>query len=480
MISHRKTVRIRIQAIFACVLAFGCTEAIGHQEEYRALWIDTWNEGLLDADSTRLTVSRAREHGFNTLFVEVSKVMDAYYRSDILPRATNLSDPKFDPLGAVLHLAKPNHPKLPNLEVHAWMVALRVWKDKPMPSPNLRPAHVMRAHPDWISKNHRGARFDGGNYFLDPGHPEVQDFIVEVAKEIVRKYPVDGLHLDYIRYPGNEWGYNPVALERFRGETGVTGTPEPTDELWSAWRRKQVTDIVKRITTEIHAIRPQVKLSAATITWGDVPEGKFEKTRAYVDALQDWIGWLKAGYIDIAVPMNYKRNNDALQARDFVHWIQLAEQNKNGRHHVVGLGAWFNALDDSCRQCDVARVHKTDGFAFFSYNQLEKNGRPNAHVLRELSGKAFKRGQAGVPPAYWLEYPRTGTLAGVDPKGRGGYPVLLMDRQGKVLARVRTSAGGHFSFHNLPPGVWLAQVGEASILSEPIRVDRGRVSRVKF
>ncbi len=463
-------------ALSLCIGLSGYTHTV---PEYRALWIDTWNEGLLDADSTRLTISRAREHSFNTVFVEVSKVMDSYYQSNLLPRAKNLTDPAFDPLGAVMHFAKPTHPSLPPLEVHAWMVALRVWKDKPLPDPNSKPAHVMRAHPDWISKNHRGARFDGGNYFLDPGHPGVQDFIVAVAKEIVGKYPVDGLHLDYIRYPGNEWGYNETALSRFRKETGFKGTPNPTDELWSSWRRKQVTDIVKRINTEIHAIRPTVKLSVAAITWGDVPNGNFKKTRAYLDALQDWVGWQQSGYIDISVPMNYKRNTDALQARDFIHWVQLAEKNKKGRHHIVGLGAWFNALEDSSRQCDVARAHRADGIAFFSYNQLEKNGRPHPQVMRDIARKTLKK-PVPVPIANWLTQPQRGTMAGVDPKRRGGYPVLLLDKNGEVKARVRTAARGHFSFHNLPPGTWQAKVGEASIFSQPTRVHPGRVSRVKF
>lgn len=447
--------------------------------EYRALWIDTWNDGILDAESTRLTVARAREHNFNSLFVEVSKVMDAYYQSDLLPRAKNLKDPSFDPLGAVLHHARPRQGNLPPLEIHAWIVALRVWKDKPLPDENSRPAHVLRAHPDWVSKNHRGARFDGDNYFLDPGHPEVQDFIVAAAREIVTKYPVDGLHLDYIRYPGNDWGYNETALARFRAETGVQGTPSPKDELWSSWRRKQVTDLVKRIAVEVHTIRPRAKLSAATITWGDVPGGDFTKTRAYNDALQDWIGWLQAGYIDVAVPMNYKRNTDANQARDFLHWVELVEKHKKDRHHIVGLGAWFNTLEDSMRQISASRGREAEGFAFFSYNQMEKTGRPQPQVMRDLSRSVLK-GHRPIPRSHWLENPRTGKLAGVDPKRRGGYPVLLLNDRGEKVARGRTSAGGHFSFFNLPPGTWRAQVGEASILSQPVQVGPGRVSRVQF
>ena len=111
MISGRRKTLHRLVLIgLLCWSGMGKCWAV--TQEYRALWVDTWNEGILDPDSARLTVARAREHSFNALFVEVSKVMDAYYRSDLLPRGKNLKDPQFDPLGTVLHFAKPSHPDL--------------------------------------------------------------------------------------------------------------------------------------------------------------------------------------------------------------------------------------------------------------------------------------------------------------------------------------------------------------------------------
>jgi uncharacterized lipoprotein YddW (UPF0748 family) len=446
--------------------------------EYRALWVDTWNPGILDAEQAKLTVSRAQNHNFNTLFVEVSKTMDAYYNSEMLPRATNIQN-GYDPLATVLHYAKAPSGRTRPLEVHAWIVALRAWKDKPLPSTSLNPPHVMRKHPDWVSKNYRGARFDDDNYFLDPGHPEVQDFICAIAREIVSKYPVDGLHLDYIRYPGNQWGYNEVALKRFQQELGRKDIPKPEDAEWSAWRRQQVNNLVRRISSEIHEIRPQVELSAAAITWGDVPGGDFTKTRAYNDALQNWVGWMEAGYLDIAAPMVYKRSRDSLQARDFVDWVKLGNQTKSNRHFIAGLGAWFNPLSDTGRQVDVALKHGSEGVCFFSYNQLENTDRTSPYVLRDISGSIFKA-PAPIPRADWLERPTTGTLAGADPKRRGGYPVLLLDERGQKRAEIRTDANGHFAFFGLPPGTWRAQVGRASILSEPVRIQRGKVSRALF
>jgi uncharacterized lipoprotein YddW (UPF0748 family) len=449
------------------------------QPEYRGLWVDTWNPGILDESSTRLMVERSRQHNFNTLFVEAVKTMDAFYTSSLLPRGQGIA-PDFDPLATVLRFAKSPNPKVRPLEVHAWVVAMRVWKDKPFPPRGANPQHVIHAHPEWLSKTNGGSKQDAeSNHFLDPGHPEVQDFLVEVCKEIVRKYAVDGLHLDYIRYPGSEWGYNTVALNRFLKETGRNDLPEPRDEQWSSWRRLQLTNLVKRISVEIHAIRPQLKLSAATITWGGVPGKDFTKTRAYQETFQDWVAWIREGYLDLNVPMNYKRANHAIQTQDFVDWVTLARATNTNRHLIVGLGAWMNPLDATSRQTAVARRMKSEGVALFSYNQLESSARAQAPLMREVSGKMFKSSTV-LPTAPWLKNPTTGVITGLDPKGRSHYPVLLLSSNKKELARTRTDANGYFHFFNVKPGSYLSQVGLASILSEPVKVTPGKIQRARF
>ncbi len=447
--------------------------------EYRALWVDTWNPGILDVPSAQLTVERARQHNFNTLFVEVCKTMDAYHNSALLPRGQNLSS-GYDPLGTVLYFAKSKNPKVRPLEVHAWVVALRAWKDKPLPKEAGTPRHVLHSHPEWLSKTVSGDGTDEEkNRFLDPGHPGVQDFLVAVCKEVVKNYPVDGLHLDYIRYPGPEWGYNPVALERFQRETGRNDVPAPKDEQWSAWRREQVTSLVKRISAEIHAIRPTIELSAATIAWGGVPNRDFTQTKAYQDALQDWVGWIQNGYIDMSVPMNYKRANNPTQAQDYVDWVSLARATNTGRHVIMGLGAWMNPLDATSRQAAVARRMRADGIALFSYNQLESSARAQAPLMREISGRIFK-GTDSTPTPTWLRNPSEGIVAGSDPRHRSGYPVLLLDARKQQIARTQTDANGNFYFFGVQPGSYTAKVGLASILSEPLKVSAGKVNRARF
>lgn len=474
--SAKPIFRILIAGLAACCLL--CP--IQAKPEYRALWVDSWNPGMTDPGSCKLMVSRARQHNFNTLFVEVCKTMDAYYKSKILPAGTGINPPGFDPLLATLRHAKPKDPKIRNLDVHAWVVALRAWKDKPYPQKEMVPKHVMRKHPDWLSKDSKGRKFGDSNYFLDPGHPGVQDFVVSICTEIVRKYKnLDGLHLDYIRYPGNTWGYNEVALKRFREESGRKGKPAPEDPEWSAWRRQQVNHLVRRIATEVKAINPGIKLSAATITWGGVPEGDFKKTRAYNDALQNWIGWVDAGYLDMNVPMIYKRGSKSSQAQDFVDWVNLARKSNPHRHFITGLGAWLNPLKTTIRQGKVARQHKADGVCFFSYNQMESKDRPSPYAMRDLSGGFFSD-VVPVPPAPWVGKPATGTAAGRDPQRRNAHPVLLLNDQGQKVARIRTDANGYFSFFGVRPGQWRVQIGTASLLSKPIRITPGKVSRAVF
>ncbi len=469
-----------LSRLLALPILFGWASVTLSTPEYRAVWLDSWNPGFLNEATCRLTFERLRQHNFNTVFVEVVKTMDAHHGSELLPPATSVVDPAYDPLAAALKFAKPANKKLRPLEVHAWIVAMRAWKDKPFPPKNQKPMHVTHAHPEWFSKTHKGSKQDAdSNHFLDPGHPEVQDFVVNVAKEIVTYYPVDGLHLDYIRYPTADWGYNPAAVFRFQSETGRKDVPAPNDEQWSAWRREQVTAIVRRISAEIRDIRPGIALSAATITWGGVPDGDFTKSRAYQDALQDWVGWAREGLLDIHVPMNYKRANDPGQSQDFVDWAKLARATNTDRHLILGLGAWLNPLEGTKRQAAVSKRLGADGVALFSYNQAESSEREPAHVMRDISGSLFSEA-VPVPAAPWLSRPTVGIVAGRDPQRRGGFPVLLLDQDRKKLAETRTDANGRFYFHRVQPGTYQAQVGRASLLSKPFRLIAGRVGRVTF
>ncbi len=349
--------------------------------EIRALWVDAFHEGIRTPAEANRLVAEARMAHINVLFVQVRRRGDALYtRSTDPPLDDPVYDPGFDALAYIVDLAHRQ-----GIQVHAWLNATPAWQGV---KPPRDPRHVFNRHglsqagaENWLTMNRKGgARFPTG-YFLDPGHPAAAAYIAEVCLNVVRNYAVDGIHFDYIRYPetgertprGASVGYNPVSLQRFRLETGRSDTPDPEDEQWMAWRREQVTQLVRRIYHEAKAAKPGIQVSAATVAWGKPPvkESDFLDAVPGQKVFQDWHGWLKEGILDLAVPMNYARESDVTVRKWFDGWIRWEKSHKHGRQIAVGIGAYLNSREANLAQ--IARVLETesgagiDGVCFFSY-----------------------------------------------------------------------------------------------------------------
>jgi uncharacterized lipoprotein YddW (UPF0748 family) len=89
--------------------------------------------------------------------------------------------------------------------------------------------------------------------------------------------------------------------------------PEAGDEAWMAWRRQQVTNLVRRISIQAKAINPRITISAALIPWGQPPtsEKNFVDVAPMQRIYQNWHEWMRDGLIDLGVPMNYAIETDA-------------------------------------------------------------------------------------------------------------------------------------------------------------------------
>jgi uncharacterized lipoprotein YddW (UPF0748 family) len=263
------------------------------------MWVTAWGQGLKSPAQIDRLVETAKTAHLNALLVQVRKRGDAYYFSDTEPHAADVA-PTFDPLAYLLAKAHGA-----GIQVHAWMVAFPAWSDRKHAPPS---NHVATLHPEWMTVHkdgHRMTVWDGDEgEFLDPGVPEVQSYLVGVVRELVTKYPVDGVHLDYIRYPGRQWGYNPVSVYRFLNETGHTPAGSPKE--WDQWRRDQVTNVVTRISRAIEEARPSVRLSAAVFP---------APYDSYTLRLQEWEKWTKLGLVDFVAPMNYATSRSRFASR---------------------------------------------------------------------------------------------------------------------------------------------------------------------
>jgi uncharacterized lipoprotein YddW (UPF0748 family) len=471
------------------------------------LWVDGFHAGIRSAEEVAQLIRDAKRANVNTLIVQVRRRGDALYAKSFEPPAEDPAyDGKFDGLAAVLDAAHAE-----GIEVQAWINATPIWRDEVPPKD---PRHVYNLHgpaqtgeENWLTRSPKGeTRFPVG-YFLDPGHPAAADYLVRVYLNIVRNYAVDGIHFDYIRYPetderlerGAGVGYNETSLARFRRATGRTDTPAPDDARFTEWRRQQVTQLVRRIYIEAKALRPGLKVTAATIAWGKPPrsERDFLGMSPGQRIFQDWNAWLKEGILDMAIPMNYAREADPTVRGWFDGWIRWEKRYRNGRQIAVGIGAYLNPKESNLAQ--LGRVRKpegnqrADGISLYSYSSMYASPRqePSApaqtpptdrfEYLSQGANAPFAR-PVPVPRMPWIDNPSTGWIAGMatgqDGKGMDGATVE-MRRAGWSLfhrtIRTKTDGNGWFGFAGVSPGryeIRLVRGGRAMV-----DVAAGRVSR---
>lgn len=348
--------------------------------ELRAVWVDAFHDGFKTRQQVDELVAWARRANLNALFVEVRRRGDAYYLKSLEPRA---EDPDFAPdFDALQYLIDQAHKGPQRLQVHAWLATLPIWwqRDAPPAAPNHAfNLHGLQADADqtWLMYRDDGEAWAGndasGIYYLDPGNPDVQAYTAEVYLNLLRNYDVDGIHLDQVRYYEGDalrWGYNPTSVARFNADLGrdPTSQPDPTDPDWIAWRRDQVTALVRRVYTEAKAIKPDVAVTAAVVTWGRGPLtlGDWQRQPPYAAVLQNWQAWLQEGIVDYLLPMNYYRENNE-QAGWFDNWTQWQVTYASKHGIVLGLGSYLNSEDGVFAQLGRARALGALGVALYSY-----------------------------------------------------------------------------------------------------------------
>jgi len=389
--------------IVAATSAFRAAAA----EQTRALWVTRTT--LTSPGSIRQMVAAAEAGGFNTLLVQVRGRGDAYYQGTIEPRAAELAGkPAFDPLATVIadaHAA--------GLKVHAWVAVNLVSSSVSLPASR---DHVIYRAPEWLMVPRelaaemkkidlrspayigRLARWTRAHpsivegLYTSPLHPGAQDHTAAVIGEIAAKYPVDGIHLDYVRFPNEDFDYSAAAMEQFKsaiapdltdGERRAAAAREALDaaaypnlfpERWSDFRRSRLTSLVIKIRTAVKTARPGVVVSAAV-----VPDAQ----QAFANRLQDWRGWIDQSLLDVICPMAYTTEPDIFQKQ-----IAAARAFAGSRPVWAGIGAYQLSPSQTLAHIAAANKLGVAGIILFSYESLAAP--PNgAESVSELGRAAF-------------------------------------------------------------------------------------------
>ena len=508
------------------------------RREYRALWVDTFNTPLNNHADILRVVRSAEAARLNMLVVQVRRRGDAWYLNSLEPPPDFVPiDAGFDPLADLIATAHAS-----GIEVHAFVIAGAIWnKDPalaaPANGPPLDAAHAFNQHGgydaarrvivpgtnNWLTRTliadgaastYQGHRI-GNDFWLDFGHPAAAAHTVAVLTHLVRHYDIDGLHLDRIRYPelgiggqtpttGASIGYNPVSVARFNRHHGLPADniPPPGDARWADWRRAQVTNVVRRIYLSTTAIKPTLTVSAALIAFGGGPptDASWQSSEAYWRVYQDWRAWMQEGILDLAMPMNYKREHDAAQARQFDEWSAWTKSRQYDRAALVGIGAFLNGVEGSLRQtrrvlAPAANGASAAGVIFYSLatSSVAVQNNPFASppgqntaqrgfselaagltTSRSGDGRtAYEDAARGVfadaamiPILHWKRAPRLGHLTGV--ATHGGAPldtarVYLADRRGNVRP-IETDGNGFFGAVDLDPDTYNVVVTAAGVM----------------
>jgi len=435
--------------------------------EHRALWAYAWGNGFKTPDEVAGLVGRAKSANCNVVVVEVRKTGDAYYipfRPNNDVRASDIAE-GFDPLQEVINQAHAE-----GIQVYAWVVVYRVATSVPAD-----PDHIYNRHSEWLCMANNGSTSFGEGYYVDPGVPGAAEWNFNVCLDLISRYDIDGLVFDIIRYPQQNSGYNPIALQRFRDRYGLAPgyVPQYTDSLFSAWRREQVTHFVRKVYASMLDVKPNVVLAAATFS---------DRNDAYNYRFQDWRTWMMSGILDANYPMTYTTS-----LTTFTNRVNDAVANSGGRHVYVLQGSYMNTIQDSMAQLLRARANGAQGEGIYRYCFTHKydtntDEDDESEFYSALVSQVYS-GTAVVPVMTWKSSPTWGHVKGRVIDATQGKPVdaawVTIDELGLGTYGDGT---GFYAHLNVTPGTYTLTVSKAGYApqSKPVTINAGSVTTIDF
>ena len=378
-------------------------------EETRALWV--LRTSLTSPDRISALVRAARDHGFNTLFVQVRGRGDSYFRGGIEPRAADLArqPERFDPLATVLDEAH-----AAELHVHAWINVNLVSSAADLPAAR---EHLVYRHPLWlmvprdIAQEMAAIDPDSPAYvgtlarwtraqsagieglYASPILPAAAEYTEAVVADIARRYPLDGVHFDYARYPTDRFDYSSGAIAEFRASVlprlsvaerrtldrdqtiDLFAYPDALPDAWRAFRVARMTALMTRLHDTVKRVRPEAVVSVAAAP---------DMREALERRLQDWGGWLTRGIVDALCPMAYTP-----EPARFAEQIAAAREAAGDRPVWAGIGAYRLSPAQTVENIQTARRLGAAGVILFSYDSLTDPHQTTPDYLALVGRAAF-------------------------------------------------------------------------------------------
>ncbi|HNB16551.1 MAG TPA: family 10 glycosylhydrolase [Candidatus Obscuribacter sp.] len=334
--------------------------------EARCIWLDRGTivatkgpKGMADL------FDKLKTAGINSVYFETNNAGFTMYPSKMAVQ--NPETIGWDPLGTALAEARKR-----KMEFHAWFWIFNVGNAKHNPiigKESDYPGPVLSSHDlVWALTSNTGSFLPPRQYeyWLDPSNPECRKYSKDLILEVVNSYKVDGIQLDYIRYPfnnrGSEMGWNWLGRQRFERETGLSldRLDDDTRQMWVHWKTAIVNNYVKDMSDTLRALQPGIRISAAVYA--------FPKRMRLNAIQQEWETWVANGWVDTINPMTYVASPKELTEQ--AAFVRESTQDKG----LAFPGLSIRQLDTAglIEQLDSARVTGTLGTTMFAVAHLDE------------------------------------------------------------------------------------------------------------
>jgi len=403
---------MKTRFLFLLLFAFAFqlfSQTDNQKREFRAVWIATvsnidWptNKNLTPQQQRNEYINILNQHystNINAIIQQIRPSCDAFYPSALEPWSEWLNgtqsaapNPYYDPLQFMI-----NEVHKRGMEFHAWFNPYRAVLNKN--SSSVSASHVSIVHPDWV--------VTFGNYkWLDPGLPQVRDYVTAVIMDVVRRYDIDGVHFDDYFYPypqtGVEFGDSATFATYPRGFTNKDD-----------WRRDNVDLLIQMLQDSINSIKPYVKYGMSPFgIWKNNTSDPLGSATAgfesYYGIYADSRKWLEEGWIDYIAPQVYWSFD--FTVADYSVLVPWWAQNSFGKHVYIGQGAYKIGTStqhpgwmDPAEMPKQIRLNRTipevNGSIFFSSKSVRANP---LHFQDSLKMTLYKY-QALPPVMEWKD-----------------------------------------------------------------------------
>ncbi|HSL71705.1 MAG TPA: family 10 glycosylhydrolase, partial [Longimicrobiales bacterium] len=393
----------------------------------------------------------ARELRLNAIVLQVRPAGDALYRSELEPWSEYLTgrmgvapSPAWDPLAFAVEEA---HRR--GLELHAWFNPFRArYSGVSTPAAS---THLSRTRPDLVMRY-------GPFVWMDPGQAAVRAHSLQVIKDVVRRYDIDGVHIDDYFYPYQERNRrgrlipfpDDKSYARYRARGGTKSRAD--------WRRANIDTFVQELYRVVKETKPHVKVGISPFgIWRPGYPESVSGLDAYAEIYADARKWLREGWLDYLAPQLYWRTEAPAQRYvTLLRW--WVEQNEHDRHvwpgnapfRVGGERGW--PATEIVDQIRLTRAENgATGNLLFSMQSLLRN---RAGIAETLARDAYSF-DALVPPSPWLDSSPPEPPRITRESAAAGDPVLRLDSapgDDTFVYAVRLRFGSEWFAEVLPGG----------------------------